>query len=281
MHQIARLLELPGNVGPSCPSPPSLNLHSLRKEAAAQRTLFPAPDQLKIFLKIQKTTTNPGRGRTSGSPRNSQGSSSSTTAYRPMFSAAGKVPGAAAMLRDPPQQQHPQSQPSSPKATGKQNPPPFSFIPIDLFGCVCLCGFFFLPPPQAVCPSPHLHAWVLDQSGACSPRQTFLARRAMLAFSKPTTFPVAPCCLPSPTNTNLTPHRKKNPLTTPTPPPTPPAAPSTSPAPPPPPQRLRPLTARASATADDDEAFFDREEEGGARGADDKPKPKEESETTL
>ena len=36
MHQIARLLELPGNVGPSCPSPPSLNLHSLRKEAAAQ-----------------------------------------------------------------------------------------------------------------------------------------------------------------------------------------------------------------------------------------------------
>ena len=35
MHQIARLLELPGNVGPSCPSPPSLNLHSLRKEAAA------------------------------------------------------------------------------------------------------------------------------------------------------------------------------------------------------------------------------------------------------
>ena len=39
MHQIARLLELPGNVGPSCPSPPSLNLHSLRKEAAAQSEL--------------------------------------------------------------------------------------------------------------------------------------------------------------------------------------------------------------------------------------------------
>ena len=39
MHQIARLLELPGNVGPSCPSPPSLNLHSLRKEAAAKSEL--------------------------------------------------------------------------------------------------------------------------------------------------------------------------------------------------------------------------------------------------
>ena len=36
MHQIAQLLELPGNVAPGCPSPPSLNLHSLRKEAAAQ-----------------------------------------------------------------------------------------------------------------------------------------------------------------------------------------------------------------------------------------------------
>ncbi len=36
MHQIAQLLELPGSVGPGCPSPPSLNLHSLRKEAAAQ-----------------------------------------------------------------------------------------------------------------------------------------------------------------------------------------------------------------------------------------------------
>ncbi len=35
-HQIAQLLELPGNVGPECPSPPSLNLHSLRREAAAQ-----------------------------------------------------------------------------------------------------------------------------------------------------------------------------------------------------------------------------------------------------
>ena len=53
MHQIARLLELPGNVGPSCPSPPSLNLHSLRKEAAAQSELeicrggaIPIPDRL-------------------------------------------------------------------------------------------------------------------------------------------------------------------------------------------------------------------------------------------
>ena len=43
MHQIAQLLELPGNVGASCPSPPSINLHSLRKEAAAQSELFPAP----------------------------------------------------------------------------------------------------------------------------------------------------------------------------------------------------------------------------------------------
>ena len=30
MHQIAKLLELPGNVGPSCPSPPTNNLTSVR-----------------------------------------------------------------------------------------------------------------------------------------------------------------------------------------------------------------------------------------------------------
>ena len=47
MHQIAQLLELPGNVGASCPSPPSINLHSLRKEAAAQSELFPAPFKKK------------------------------------------------------------------------------------------------------------------------------------------------------------------------------------------------------------------------------------------
>eukprot|EP00095_Tigriopus_kingsejongensis_P005612 snap_masked-scaffold541_size141817-processed-gene-0.21 protein:Tk05612 transcript:snap_masked-scaffold541_size141817-processed-gene-0.21-mRNA-1 annotation:"protein clec16a" len=37
MHQIAQLLELPRHVVPNCPSPPSLNLQALRKEAAAQR----------------------------------------------------------------------------------------------------------------------------------------------------------------------------------------------------------------------------------------------------
>jgi hypothetical protein len=37
LAQIARLLEMPGNIGPSCPSPPTVNLHMLRKEAAAQR----------------------------------------------------------------------------------------------------------------------------------------------------------------------------------------------------------------------------------------------------
>ena len=30
MHQIAKLLELPGSVGPSCPSPPTNNLSSMR-----------------------------------------------------------------------------------------------------------------------------------------------------------------------------------------------------------------------------------------------------------
>ena len=30
MHQIAKLLELPGNVGPACPSPPTTNLTSVR-----------------------------------------------------------------------------------------------------------------------------------------------------------------------------------------------------------------------------------------------------------
>ena len=35
MHQIARLLELPGNVGPSCPSPPITHLSSARQDMAS------------------------------------------------------------------------------------------------------------------------------------------------------------------------------------------------------------------------------------------------------
>ena len=35
MHQIARLLELPGNVGPSCPSPPITNLSLHRQDVAS------------------------------------------------------------------------------------------------------------------------------------------------------------------------------------------------------------------------------------------------------
>ena len=30
MHQIANLLELPGNIGPACPSPPTTNLTSVQ-----------------------------------------------------------------------------------------------------------------------------------------------------------------------------------------------------------------------------------------------------------
>ena len=53
MHQIAQLLELPGNVGPSCPSPPALNLHSLRKEAAAHRkSSFIYEDKLRFPAKF-------------------------------------------------------------------------------------------------------------------------------------------------------------------------------------------------------------------------------------
>ena len=39
MHQIARLLELPGNVGPTCPSPPITNLSSVRQDAVSRKFL--------------------------------------------------------------------------------------------------------------------------------------------------------------------------------------------------------------------------------------------------
>jgi protein CLEC16A len=39
MHQIARLLELPGNVGPSCPSPPALNLSLVRQQDEQRESL--------------------------------------------------------------------------------------------------------------------------------------------------------------------------------------------------------------------------------------------------
>ena len=45
MHQIAKLLELPGNIGPACPSPPTTNLTTVRgsgamKELSRSKTLL-------------------------------------------------------------------------------------------------------------------------------------------------------------------------------------------------------------------------------------------------
>ena len=56
MHQIAQLLELPGNVGPSCPSPPSINLHSLRKEAAAQSKMIVLYSRMSTIQRIGNTS---------------------------------------------------------------------------------------------------------------------------------------------------------------------------------------------------------------------------------
>ncbi|XP_059091774.1 protein CLEC16A homolog isoform X2 [Tigriopus californicus] len=90
MHQIAQLLELPGNVGPSCPSPPSLNLHSLRKEAAAQRVNEPSRTRSSSRPRKSSSREGPGLGpglgavprETSRRSHPSRRSSSSATSCR-------------------------------------------------------------------------------------------------------------------------------------------------------------------------------------------------------
>jgi len=75
MHQIAKLLELPGSVGPSCPSPPTNNLSSMRDS--------------------HSSGSSSPRLRPGAAERRPTGGS-----YRPLFNASSKVPGAAALLRE-------------------------------------------------------------------------------------------------------------------------------------------------------------------------------------
>jgi len=80
MHMIARMLELPGNVGPGCPSPPQNTLSNLRQE----------------FRRNRLATASQG-----GTPRGGV-STPSPGGYRPMFDSTpgsatgGRVPGLAA-----------------------------------------------------------------------------------------------------------------------------------------------------------------------------------------
>eukprot|EP00093_Oithona_nana_P002907 02907.XXX_1098_61101_1 [CDS] Oithona nana genome sequencing. len=78
MHQIAKLLELPGSVGPSCPSPPTNNLSSMRDSQTFCKLLTLDRQQKNISTFFRPT---------GGS-------------YRPLFNASSKVPGAAALLRE-------------------------------------------------------------------------------------------------------------------------------------------------------------------------------------
>ena len=92
MHQIAKLLELPGSVGPPCPSPtPAINLHSLRQTSAAARRSRnkgscqnqPSAPSISSKIKTLKDTK-------------SSGGSAGLLVQRPLFSGAGKFPGSAA-----------------------------------------------------------------------------------------------------------------------------------------------------------------------------------------
>jgi len=73
MHQIAKLLELPGNVGPACPSPPTASVRG-----------YNSSDE---FSHSRSASQSPRQGR-----RSAGGS------YRPLFNTSSKVPGAAALL---------------------------------------------------------------------------------------------------------------------------------------------------------------------------------------
>merc|ERR1719220_2255697 len=77
MHQIAKLLELPGNIGPACPSPPTSNL-------AARG--YNSSDEFSQHSRSSSQSPRQGRRTTTGG------------AYRPLFNTSSKVPGAAALL---------------------------------------------------------------------------------------------------------------------------------------------------------------------------------------
>ena len=96
MHQIAKLLELPGSVGPSCPSPtPPINLHSLRQtSAAARRTRSKATtasqNQPSSSMSSRTQTPTHTKPFTAGSSRVSM------PLQPPLFSVGGRIPGATA-----------------------------------------------------------------------------------------------------------------------------------------------------------------------------------------
>ena len=95
MHQIAKLLELPGSVGPSCPSPtPSVNIHSLRQTAAARRSRAKAAPGSQT----QSASTISSRSQT---PKHTSKSSQEASAgpkplQTPLFSVAGRIAGSSA-----------------------------------------------------------------------------------------------------------------------------------------------------------------------------------------
>ena len=94
MHQIAKLLELPGSVGPSCPSPtPSVNLHSLRQtSAAARRTRNKHGSHNQSSSSMSSRTQTPKHTRSS--MNEASGPSSSKTLQTPLFAVAGRFTGA-------------------------------------------------------------------------------------------------------------------------------------------------------------------------------------------
>ena len=82
MNMIAKMLELPGNVGPPPPGSPQATLATLRQESRRNR--------------LGSNVNLPPSQRTTPSPRNSGGASGS--GYRPMFDSTLRVPGSAAKL---------------------------------------------------------------------------------------------------------------------------------------------------------------------------------------
>merc|ERR1712051_808517 len=70
MHQIAKLLELPGNIGPACPSPPTSNL-------AARG--YNSSDEFSQHSRSSSQSPRQGRRTTTGG------------AYRPLFNTSSKV----------------------------------------------------------------------------------------------------------------------------------------------------------------------------------------------
>ena len=98
MHQIAKLLELPGSVGPSCPSPtPPINLHSLRQtSAAARRTRnkTATSSQNETSSSISSRSQTPKHAK----PYSSASSVASMPLQPPLFSVGGRIPAGSAFV---------------------------------------------------------------------------------------------------------------------------------------------------------------------------------------